>query len=431
MSNKAIGWLVFILLLAVGIAGGYFFYQYKSKQIVTDLIAQLSPVVDISFTDLAVDLEGRVELLGVRIAPIGYQDVVLIDKVDIVSGSAITLIGASNWIKGGLPEKVDLQFSSVIFDIDSDFMQSAGREEPLAPDVKTLWGLACAQETDFSTLATQLGLSRLQVDAQVKVQLDSSGRVFKAAAAVSVPGLSKALFEFEINSKVPLDFYDRTIMSRAQVTYASVDVSDVGFNLKRTKYCAKQEGIKESSYPDFFKAIVQLKMLGEQDSALPELDESILAFFAPRENIMLRLTPSDPLYLPQVFSQSFNLFTAKGLKLSVNKKVVSSHYLPLLKGHSIETLIADDEREILTEFKEKVIQRIEVKKKARFRSVDFSELFSLQGQKIRLQTNVGKELEGVLLEVSEDKIIMRRRVEQGVVTYPVDKKNIATIKVFR
>lgn len=431
MSKKAIGWLVFVLLLAITIAGGFFLYQYKSKQIVTDLIEQFSPVLDISFTDLAVDLEGKVELFGVKIAPIGYQDVVLIDKVDIVSGSALSLIGASNWMKGGLPEKIDLQFLSVIFDIDSDFMLPTKQEGPLAPNVQTLWGLACTEQTDIHALAKELGLLRLQIDAQVKVELDPSGRVFKTAAAVSVPSLAKALFEFQINSNVSLDFYDRSIMSRAQITYASLNVADVGFNLKRTKFCAKQEDIKESSYPDFFKAIVQLKMLGEKNSVLPELEESILAFFKPGVSVVLRLKPDEPLYLPEAFDQSFDLFEAKNLKLSINNQPVSTHYLPMLRGHSIEILVEENEQEALTEIKETVIKRTGVKQKARFRSVDFAELFSLQGKKIRLQTNVGKELEGVLLEVDEDKIIMRRRVEQGVVTYPIDKKNIATIKVFR
>ena len=66
-----------------------------------------------------------------------------------------------------------------------------------------------------------------------------------------------------------------------------------------------------------------------------------------------------------------------------------------------------------------------------FRSVSFAELADLQGKKIRLKTIVGKEIEGVLVQVNEDQLVVRRRVEQGIVTYPVRKSNITSIKVSR
>jgi len=431
MSKKIVGWFVFLLLIMVSVVGSYFFYQYKSKQIVTTLIEQLVPVVDISYSEMKVDFEGKVALVGVKFSPVGYQDSILIDKIDLVSGSALSLMGADKWFKGDLPEALKLQLKSVIFKVDSDFLQDTNRPLSKTVQQKTLWGIACADSADFSSLAKQLGLLKLQADVNINISSDPSSRIFKTALSANVPGLVKGLFAFEISSVVPFEFYDRSVLSRAKITHASAQITDLGFNLKRIKHCAKKEQIKEKHYADFYNASVKLNMVGEGVAKLPELDESVLAFFKPRSSISLQLTPKFPLFLPEVFSQSFDFFKAQGLKLVVNKKVVSTAYLPLLKGSTVEVeqKVAVKE-EILSEIKAEVVAK-DVKLKPKFRSVGFVELGGMQGLKIRLRTNVGKELDGILLRVEADKIVMQRRVEQGVVTYPVNKNNIASIKVLR
>ena len=432
MSKKIVGWFVFLLLIIVCVVGGYFFYQYKSKQVVTTLIEQLVPVADITYSDLTVDFEGKVSLVGVRFSLVGYQDAILIDNIDLVSGSALSLMSADNWFKGDLPDTLELHLKSVIFKVDSDFLYDSNRPLSKTAQQKTLWGVACADGSDFSSLAKQLGLLKLQADVDINISSDPSSRIFKTVLSANVPGLVKGLFAFEINSVVPFEFYDRSVLSRAKITHASANITDLGFNLKRIRHCAKKEEIKENHYPDFYNASVKLNMVGEDVTQLPELDESVLAFFKPRSSISLQLTPKYPLFLPEVFSQSFDLFKAQGLKLAVNKKVVSTNYLPLLKGSTVKVEKKEVvKEEILSELKAAEVVAKDVKLKSKYRSVDFIELGNMQGVKIRLKTNVGKELDGVLIRVEADKIVMQRRVEQGVVTYPVNKKNIASIKILR
>ena len=154
-----------------------------------------------------------------------------------------------------LPRQIELRFSNIIFDLDADFMSEQSNRNSLNSNEKTLWALACTNETNFTSLARQLGLAKLQMDVKINLQFDPSGRVFKSTLESSVPGLVEAVFQFELNSKVPFDFYDRGMLSRASITHAAINVTDTGFNLKRVKYCAKQEGIKEAAYSDFFRLL--------------------------------------------------------------------------------------------------------------------------------------------------------------------------------
>ncbi|MEH6444659.1 MAG: hypothetical protein V7784_12260, partial [Oceanospirillaceae bacterium] len=240
--------------------------------------------------------------------------------------------------------------------------------------------------------------------------------------------------EFDLTSKVPLNFHDRVVLSQTQVTRILLSTTDIGFNIKRLKYCSKKEGIPESNYPDYFKAAVKLKMIGDEKTDLVELEESTMSFFAPRSNVIMNLKPKNSLFLPEVFGQHFSFFKSKNLTLKVDKKQVTTRYLPLFEKHSIAVFKVDDDKDdaLLADIKEQAKQ---VKKKVdntpRYRSISIAELNEVVGKGIRLKTMLGKELDGFLLKVTLEKIVMRRRVDKGLVTYPILKKDIDSVKVFR
>ncbi len=433
MLKKAIIGLVYLLLLTVvGVGGGYYYYQYKAKQLISVLVEQFSPLADIQFSGFDIDFKGNIKILRIQIAPVGYKNVVTIDKLYIITGSALAIFSADHWFKGSLPSNLTFQFKGVIFSLDADFFRTKNRSWSDRQEKQALWAVACAKEKSFITLAEQLGLTKLQGDAQVKISSDASNKVLRMSIAVSVPGLAKGLFEFELNNKISFDFYDRTVLSQAKVSHALLSVTDVGFNLKRLKYCAKQETISEADYAKYFKASVLLKMLGNTEVQELELDSSILEFFEPRANVVMRLAPKEALYLPDVLSVNFDVLKSKNLSLTVNSKKASTRYLSLLRGAKIVILESDNEankQTLLAGIKEQEIQKIN--RAPRYRIVSVEELVGFEGTEIRLRTKLGKEFDGILLEVETDKIMMRRRVEQGLVTYPVLIENIATVKVFR
>jgi len=436
MSKKTLLWSVLsILLCAVG--SSYWLYQFQSKSFITDLIEQFSPVANINVADITVDLKGNIIIKGLKIAPIGYQDVVQIEQVNIVSGSALSLLQADSWFKGGMPDSLRLQFSSLIFSIDSDFMRSDHRQASIQASQRTLWGLACTEEVNFTSIVTNLGLRRVLVDVQVNIESVNGGRVLKSNVAVSAPGLAKGLFEFELNSKAPLSFYERGVLGKTEISRALLSITDAGFNLKRLKYCAKKEEVTEGDYPDYFLASVQAKMIEDQQADSQELHKSVLAFFRPRASVVLRLQPKGRLLFSQVLNSNFQLLNRDDLLLSVNANKASTRYLPLLGGQIIErqvfaaeSVVEETEEKVIIQ--EKLLSRKEVEKsRPRYHSIDLANLVDFKGKKIRLRTQLGKEIDGVLLKVDDRKIVMRRRVEQGLVTYPVLKENIASIKVYR
>jgi hypothetical protein len=432
MLKKIVVFIFLILLLLGLLAGGYFFYQYKTKQLIANLFEQFSPVADVRYDKVDIDPKGLVKLTNIRISPVGFKDEIIIDQIDMETEHALSLFNASTWFKGTLPRNLNLQLSSIIFKIDADFLSVSGDKSNKKMQ-KTIWGLACANETDFISLSKSLGLEKLQIDSQIKINSYEDARALQVAVGVSAPGQVRGIFEFELKSKVPLNFHDRVVLSQTKVSSITLNATDVGFNIKRLKYCAKAEEIPESNYPDFYKAAVQLKLVDDPEADVNELDQSIMAFFNTRANVVMSLSPKDDLYLPELFSSNFDFLTAPDLTLRVNSKVASTRYLPILKGHSVEVVPekADHDDELLASIKLKAIKKEKVDNTPRYRKVDLNELENFVGKEIRLRTELGKELDGVLLKVEEERIVMRRRVEHGLVTYPVKKSNIASIKNFR
>ncbi|MEH6446859.1 MAG: hypothetical protein V7784_23445, partial [Oceanospirillaceae bacterium] len=188
MFRKAVWFLLLVLFLLGALVGGYYFYQYKTKQLIVELIEQFSPIADISVNQINVDLEGKAELIGVKISPLGYEDEVLIDQIDIITGDVWSPLAANTWFKDSLPQNLNLQLSSIIFNLDADFFDSNEFSSKQATIQKTIWGLACAEEVNFVSLAHSLGLAKLQIDSQIKLQATNANRELRVAVAFNAPG---------------------------------------------------------------------------------------------------------------------------------------------------------------------------------------------------------------------------------------------------
>jgi hypothetical protein len=85
------------------------------------------------------------------------------------------------------------------------------------------------------------------------------------------------------------------------------------------------------------------------------------------------------------------------------------------------------------QLKEKILSSREVQKledlKA-FHPASFDELDDYLQHQIRLYTQFGRQVEGRLIEVTDNKLVLLRRVDQGYASYSVDRNFLETIEVY-
>ena len=435
---KAVGLLVLVSLLLAAVGGAYLFYQYKTKQLVVELLGYFLPIAEVSVNQIEVDFFGKVQLDRIQVAPRGFKDTLSIDRVDVITQGPWALLTSGDWFKDSLPNNLNLQLTGIIFSLNSDFISVDQHPEKTGKS-RSIWGLACSnergQEGDFIALANRLSMAKLVFDASIEIDSDSSQKLLKSTITFDSPGLVRGFFEFALASELPLNFQDSAVLRQINISNMLLNVTDTGFNIKRLKYCARQEGIAESRYPDFLRASINLKMLNNDGQSTEELDQSIMTFFKPRTNVVLGLTAKEPIYLPTIFDPRFDIFKVQNLSLLVSGNRISTRYLTLLKGQLIAQVLEQVEIEaekevLLADIKQKVSKNVKQPIGPIFRKVAVDELEQFEGKEVRLQTFLGRELDGVLLKVENKKIIMRRRVEQGLVTYPVMKTSIESIKVY-
>ncbi|MEM5529754.1 hypothetical protein WN093_13095 [Gammaproteobacteria bacterium AS21] len=431
MPRKVIVSFVLLLsLLAISAGAVFFYYQYKSQQIVNSVVAQLAGVAMIDINETTVDFNGNIFLNQIDIAPNGYIDKIAVDRIEVKTGGPLNIL-SQEILKDISSSSLELVVSGAVFDLNADFVKARSalsRNQRGRP----LWNVACADQSDFYSFLDNAGLSHNQLDALIKINLGANGRSLNLSTSVNVQGMLTASLQLQLTSQSPINVKDNSLLRRAKLSYASLGVNDRGINVKRLKYCAEQEDVAENNYYNFFKENVRLSMLEQTQVDNAALESGVLSLFMPNVKAVASLKPKSPLPLAAVFGGDYDFLTSPDLELAVNGQLASTEYLSLLREASVVGEEVDAVKdEILAEIEEKKAERQRSDKPLAYLDIDMQNIASFTNKSVRLRTTLGKEIEGVITDVQEDKIIMRRRVAQGFVKYPVLKKDIATLKSLR
>jgi len=431
MPKKVIiSFFLLLLILIMSAVGMYYYYQYKSQQIVNSTIAQLAGIALIEVNETVVDFDGNIYLNQVDISPNGYIDKVAIDRIIIKTGGPFNIL-SKEILKDIDSGYLELVVSGVVFDLNSDYIKERSM---LYHDLRgrPLWNVACADQPGFLTLMDNAGLAHNQLDALVTMSLGANERSLNLSVSVNLQGALTALLETQLVTQSPIDLTDNSLLRRAKLSYASLNINDKGINNKRLKYCADQEDVPLDSYSNYFKEHVKLRLLTNEDVNNSVLEASVLNLFTPKVKAMLRLKPKFPLSLVTIFSDDYDFLNSKSLELSVNGQLASTEYLSLLRGVEIVEDQADVVKDdILAEIEEQKAIRARQSKPMAYLDIAMADVGEFTNKLVRIRTVLGKEIDGVISDVQEDKIILSRRMAHGFVKYPVLKKNIATLKSFR
>ncbi|MGB1237897.1 MAG: hypothetical protein ACPG4U_06770, partial [Pseudomonadales bacterium] len=297
---------------------------------------------------------------------------------------------------------------------------------------KSLWGQACGDDLSAAQLLKKLNYTNFTLNADLAMNGTPDGRQLSTQLSLKSLGLAKIGFKLVIENPQLADLFEKNVLAQTKVRSALFEISDLGFNNKRIKYCAKEENIPAKDYQKFFDAHMIVNVLDEAISDANVLSQSVLAFFNPGVNVALSLEPKQNLLLSNLLQADYDYLSSRGLALAVNHKRVSARYFPLVYDFNIDAgQSADAQAASLEAIKQQVMAPKPKPVKPSFKEIPLERLGQFSGVMVKLRTKVGKEMDGQLLEVRAQSIVVRRRVEQGFVVYPVNVSDIASIKSFR
>lgn len=428
MSKKIVAWMAALLLPLLLVGAGYMYYQYQSRQFVQNIIAQLAPVATIKTQAINVGFDGVVLLKGLAITPLGSQQRINIDSFSLKAPGPFDLLTIDRWLSGHFPSQLKLQFKSVR--LPSSAMLLLDDERNSDHVVSLLSTAVCGDVSSIFNMVPALG-DTLTADLNLTIESASKSRILQILTEIKVPGYLEATADFGLESSKSINLYEKDILSQAVVNKADLHVKDSGFIRKRNNYCSGVENVSIEAYKASLGFGIQSELLYGIEVEQAEFNKSVLALFEPNVDLFLRLEFINSIYVNQLFGPEFSKIITETVNMTVNNERGSTKYYGLLSENYLEEMQAGEVSEAarMAEDQARADAATEQSVGQAFEDVMQEQLAQYIGKEVRIENQVGRVIEGVLLQVEIDKVVLQRRVEQGFVKFSILKKNIASLKV--
>ncbi|WP_372738695.1 hypothetical protein [Neptunomonas sp.] len=446
-------WLLIPLILILLVVGvqGYYWYQVKSD--IDSLIASVRPFAKVEYADISASFLGQVSLDEITIQPQGSKNKIIIQQALLASSSRAFFLTAHEQLRTGvLDDPVSLTLLGLSYDIDADYAENLLLFSS-DPQKKSLDTLLCGETGVIDQAAMQaMGYRYLQGDLSLLLESSANKKLMKVRLAAELAQFMKG----EVNLWLALHqggTLRREGLAKTAIQMLGMTVSDLGYNKRWKTFCAQQEGVLATDYLNRYRsALAENLGDGSAEYRGARLLDALASARSEGSHIAARWEPAIPLEIQKLASPKSGdvLFSSAEFALQVNGKVLElldqewevMHDLfggdlrrAALAMVESKKMVAEPEVvQDATAMKEifpgvMPIRPPEVKKA--FLETPVTDLGSYVGSPVKLRTFFGRDMEGVLVDVTTGAISIRHQVEQGRATFPVAKDKIALIEVYR
>jgi len=175
------GKLILIILvpaLAYGALKGILYFN--AKRTVDDIVTNTAHMADIRYRDISTDLRGAVTVEGVRVQPLGYEDMVGVDSIRIASDDPMFFIRGGQWEPGGdaaPPNSLSFHITGMQVPLTSDLIR-ATRTPNRAMGSESSG--ACEQGMEIQPeFLSKMGFTELTMDMDARYRLDETTRTLE------------------------------------------------------------------------------------------------------------------------------------------------------------------------------------------------------------------------------------------------------------
>ncbi|MGB0203829.1 MAG: hypothetical protein ACPF9K_02130 [Neptuniibacter sp.] len=448
-----------ILIPAFLIAGGYGFVYWKITSSADSFAKEISPFAKMTYQDVHIDiLETEVGLKNISLEPVGSQGHILVESLRMKAPSWLYYLDFESQISsGGLPDSLDLKMQGLIVDLQSGYMndlasQTLGLQ---GESIQSYDALACGDRTHFSlTDLKKMRYNALKSDVSLLYYFDPNNQTLNFDLDTATALMMDMSAELEIavsgsDLKMQTLMFAQPSMKRLELRY-----KDRGFNKRRMIFCAKETGKSEAEYRSFYRQELQA-YLTAQGWQIPD------ALYDDYDKIN---NPSGSLFARIEHPTGFNAQTMVLIQKPTDILAVLDPYVEIngkpvdmggirwempdptntqlsTKQLSGPTEIVQDKADVAEDGDEAdAPEAVKPRKKSSFdrpkvksfKPVSVSSLRSHIGQKVKLFTYFGRNIEGTLISVTSSVVKVEHRLVdgRGTAIYPIALDKIQTAKLY-
>jgi hypothetical protein len=429
--------ILIVLLVAAGV--GYFGMQWKVRKTLDEFFRS-TPFINGSYSNFSIDLNGKMTIHDLIIeAPLAAVTLD-INSVSFATGNFWETLSLEKSLKDGqLPTKMQIEIDQLSFDLPTSISQPGAQPGLLAQ----LAALGCGQLTSLSPANYyDMGISRLTFDLTMGYDYDARRDEFVSSADLYFDGLGRIEMDQTVIGLYPLmdnyhDAFYELDPSNISTTNVSVAYTDLGYNNKYVSFCAIEAGLEPEEWREH-----HLKMIAAViDKIALTADFDLLAAYRQllqdRSYIEVDLRPLTGFNISDLqFYGVSELIDLVDLKVAINDEPLEIGDL----GWDQDRFDALDLNEIRGAFR---LANVEddvdvVAESAAARSaasrmlidVPLSSLGRYQYRNVQVERNDGILFTGQMISVNSEQIVVRTRFSTGFTDLPLDRDQIAVVKVY-
>ena len=428
--------IALIVLAAVTYGGikGYLWYEVSHKA--DRAVNALKPFADITYDGVTSSLSGSVGLTGVRIRPRTVDDDIRIDKVEFQAPDLWFLLGATRELnKGTAPNRMGFAVEGLSVSTSGALMamleKGASKHRGAGGDVKNCGNVTFIGADELRSM----GYDRVKADIHSHYHFDpASGDLHmyfellgRDIGDLSMDGVfatdARHLSAAEMMGAKPL-------LKSATISYA-----DLSYNKRNSEFCAHREGISVDTYID--RSVADAVDQAQRAGLAPQqtLIDAYRQFLAGSGTLTVKLNPPAPVDI-----STLRFYTPKGIayqlgpQLDINGQPVDN--LPSLWANAdthpqarsqAATAAPTSKQPSAPEATATGAGSSQGASKPRLKTIRVAELEGHLGETARIRITSGREYVGVLEAKRGDKLMLKRQLRGGYMTFPVPLDELDTI----
>jgi len=432
--------LLGILLVAVASVAsfkGYIWYQVYSQ--LSELKEQLAPHALIKYRWIFSSFDGEVGVSGIEITPYLLKGTVSIDEVSLQLEDAASLFKLKdNLSQRRLPDQMSFRIKNMSLPLDSEIaellnsLDESGDDAASNDNFNPLGVYGCGDTVIVkSDELKSMGYDKFTLSSDVGYKLDPMTKTLTVSSLVDSDSMGRSDIKVELGvAESTMDSLLTTatlpILNRVQW-----DFHDGGYFRRLSFFCGKKTGVERKTY------VVQAAQEWDADlqdhgiTLNPSLVDTYRQYILDGGLLNVSVRPDK-----DIDYSALSLFSANDVVSMLNLQIkLNGSLLPDLSlelddkkmigfygesDASVETPALDESLPAIPQAPEKAYQEISPEEADAY--VKFP---------VRVELDTGKQVEGVIVSVDEFVIEVEQVISGGKVSYPLRKRNITLISVWK
>lgn len=450
-------WAVYPLVLISIVAAIQGYYWVKATDAVNALIRPFKGVAKVDYQEVSAFLFSPVVVSDITVRDQQNNPLLSIGKLNIAGNSWHFFLTAHDQMYSGhLTEPFSLQASGLSINLPS--ISKAYSKTDTLPDQ------LCALQDDLLPAALlAYGYGAQPGEVKIAFEPSANRQQLKISLDGDMTGIATVELQLWLGNVNGVSLL-RKDLALSRVAYSRLRVRDKGMNIRRLNYCLPESASREGQQRYLAERVDQWALEHDiQPSRL--LKQALVAIEMPGSKAELLLEPAVPVSLEALLRTKVakdSLITPSEVALTINAEQVKLSEDDWVVINSVaekaptSELASDSEEDVspvlpIVEVDEVIEEEVVEEKSAKrlreiipgvvalehndvsvaYMNTAVSELPAYIGREVKIKTRFGKEVMGRLVAVNKERVSVQHHMEQGNITFPIYRENIANVKVLR